>query len=78
MKYVDESKVNLTEMTELDKEEYFVDLTSRKKMYMPKFLYEDPVIGQMYKTQGYQLGELNFYIKDLLKQCFIETATWGN
>ena len=74
---VDEEKIELTKMTEMDKQKYFVDLTSREKMYMPKFLYTDPVMANIYKSQGIELSKLNFYIIDLLNQCFIETATWG-
>ena len=58
-----------------DKEKYFVDFGKRK--YVPQFLQEDPVLSQIYRTQGYEIGKFNYYIDDLIKQCFITTATWG-
>lgn len=52
---------------------YFVDLTK----YVPPFIYNNSVIKAIYDAQGAELGSLYYCIDDLLKQCFIDTATWG-
>ncbi|WP_455822994.1 YmfQ family protein [Clostridium butyricum] len=52
---------------------YPVDLSK----YVPQDIYNSNVFNKIYKSQEYQLGVLYWQIDDLLKQCFIDTATWG-
>lgn len=52
---------------------YPVDLSK----YVPQDIYNGNVFNKIYKSQEYQLGVLYWQIDDLLKQCFIDTATWG-
>ena len=52
---------------------YFVDLTK----YVPPFIWQIPEMKAIYDAQGAELGSLYYYIDDLLKQCFIDTATWS-
>lgn len=60
--------------TKEDLEKYFVDLTK----YVPPFIWQNNEIMQaIYKSQGEELGSLLYYIDDLTKQFFIDTATWG-
>lgn len=54
-------------------EEYFVDLAR----YAPPFLAELREMAEIYRTQGYEVGQLEHDLRDLLDQCFISTATWG-
>lgn len=54
-------------------EKYFLDLTK----YVPHFVCQIHEMKALYDVQGKELGDLNYYISDLLKQCFIDTATWG-
>lgn len=56
-----------------DLEKYFLDLTK----YVPPFVCQINEIKATYDVQGRELGSLNYSISDLLKQCFIDTATWG-
>lgn len=56
-----------------DLENYSVDLSK----YVPDFIYNASVFNKIYKSQEYQLGVMYWQIDDLLKQCFIDTATWG-
>lgn len=56
-----------------DIKKYFVDLTK----YVPPFIYNMSVMKAIYNAQGAELGSLNYYIQDLINQCFIDTATWG-
>ena len=58
-----------------DREKYFVNFNDKK--YVPPFLQTDPVLSQLYKTQGYEIGKINYYIQDIINQAFITTATWG-
>lgn len=61
-------------ITPEDLGKYFVDLTK----YVPPFIYENNEIMQaIYKSQGEELGSLLYYLDDLTKQFFIDTATWG-
>lgn len=53
--------------------DYLVNLSK----YVPKFIYNGRIFNKTYKTQEYELGLLYFQIDDILKQCFIDTATWG-
>ncbi|NFI95249.1 DUF2313 domain-containing protein [Clostridium botulinum] len=59
--------------TKEDLEKYFVDL----RKYTPKFIHEQPIMKTIYSVQGTELGGLNYYIQDLINQCFLDTATWG-
>lgn len=52
---------------------YPVDLSK----YVPQDIYNGNVFNKIYKSQEYQLGVLYWQIDDLLKQFFIDTATWG-
>lgn len=52
---------------------YLVDLSK----YVPQDIYNGNVFNKIYKSQEYQLGVLYWQIDDLLKQFFIDTATWG-
>lgn len=56
-----------------DKEKYYIDLTK----YIPKEISDCIPTQQVLQSQGYQLGTINYYIQDLLNQCFVETADWG-
>lgn len=52
---------------------YPVDLSK----YVPQDIYNGNVFNKIYKSQEYQLGVLYWQMDDLLKQFFIDTATWG-
>lgn len=54
-------------------ENYFVDLAG----YAPPFLAEVLELAEIYRTEGPEIGLLQHELRDLLDQCFIETATWG-
>lgn len=54
-------------------EEYFVDLAR----YAPPFLSEICEMEEIYRTQGYEIGQLQHDLEDLIDQCYIVTATWG-
>ena len=54
-------------------EEYFVDLAK----YAPPFLAELREMAEIYRTQGYEVGQLQHDLEDLIDQCYIVTATWG-
>lgn len=54
-------------------ENYFVDLAG----YAPPFLAEVLELAEIYRTEGSEIGLLQHELRDLLDQCFIETATWG-
>jgi Uncharacterized protein conserved in bacteria (DUF2313). len=56
-----------------DIKKYFIDLSK----YVPPFIYNMGIMKTIYNSQGAELGSLYYYIHDLLKQCFIDTATWG-
>ena len=62
---------NTQESDEIKK--YFVDL----KKYVPDYISEFIPSQQILDAQGYQIGAINYYINDLVNQCFIDTATWG-
>ena len=32
---------------------------------------------EIYRTQGYEVGQLQHNLEDLIDQCYIVTATWG-
>jgi hypothetical protein len=52
---------------------YKVDLTK----YVPTFISEISEMKAIYDVQGTELGSLLYYLDDILKQFFIDTATWG-
>ena len=54
-------------------EEYFVDLAQ----YAPPFLAEIRELAEIYRTQGYEVGQLQHELEELIDQCYIVTATWG-
>lgn len=54
-------------------DDYFVDLTR----YVPPFLAQIQELAEIYRTEGYEAGRLQYDLTDLLDQCFIVTATWG-
>lgn len=56
-----------------NQEEYFVDLSR----YAPPFLAEIRELAEIYRTEGYEVGRMQYDLRDLLDQCFIGTATWG-
>lgn len=47
------------------------------KEYAPEKLAEQKVYKQIYESQDKQFDKLDENVEDLLKQFFIETATWG-
>ncbi|MBU5486459.1 YmfQ family protein [Clostridium sp. MSJ-11] len=58
--------------------------TEEINLYRPDLLaYLPPILREIREfividdVVGYELGLLNWNIQDLLKQCFIDTATWG-
>ena len=52
---------------------YFVDLAK----YAPPFLAKLREMAEIYRTQGYEVGQLQHDLEDLIDQCYIVTATWG-
>ena len=58
-------------MPDLDK--FRVDLSK----YVPEFLYNEKTLNKIYKSQEEQLAVVLWQSDDLLKQCFIDTATWS-
>ncbi|RGY97278.1 YmfQ family protein [Clostridium sp. AM58-1XD] len=59
--------------TAVDPEKYFVDLSK----YAPPFLAEIRELAEIYRTEGYEIGLLEYELDDLIDQFFIATATWG-
>lgn len=53
--------------------EYFVDLAK----YAPPFLAELWEMVEIYWIQGYEVGQLQHELEELIDQCYIVTATWG-
>lgn len=60
-------------ISDYELEKYKVDLTK----YAPDFIRNIETFKAIYDTQGVELGSLNYYLEDLINQCFIDTATWG-
>ena len=58
-------------MPDLDK--FRVDLSK----YVPEFLYNEKTLNKIYKSQEEQLAVVLWQSDDLLKQGFIDTATWS-
>lgn len=56
-----------------DLKKYFVDLS----YYVPYFISNIPEVKAIYNAQGVELGSLLYYIDDVKKQFYIDTATWG-
>ena len=56
-----------------ESENYFVDLAG----YAPHFLAEVRELAEIYRAEGPEIGLLQHELRDMLDQCFIETATWG-
>ena len=56
-----------------DPQDYFVDLAR----YAPPFLAEIRELAEIYRTEGYEIGRLEYELNDLADQFFISTATWG-
>lgn len=53
--------------------EHFVDLAQ----YAPPFLQRVRELAEIWRTEGYEVGLLQYYINDLFNQAFVSTATWG-
>lgn len=54
-------------------EEYFVDLARLVPPYLAVYME----LAEIYRTQGYAAGGIRYNLKDLVDQCFVQTATWG-
>lgn len=46
------------------------------KNYLPSFIFNEEFKG-LIKAQQLEIDTYNFKIEDLIKQCFVNTATWG-
>ena len=62
-----------TSADEGSRQEYYVDLTK----LVPEFVMEKVEMKKLYIAQGYEIGYFQHVLEDIIKQCFIETATWG-
>lgn len=47
------------------------------KNYVPFFISKIKEIDCIYKAQEKELNKLSLSIEELIKQCFVNTATWG-
>ncbi|RXI57231.1 XkdT-like protein [Clostridium tetani] len=47
------------------------------KNYVPFFISKIKELDFIYKAQEKELDNINLDINDLVKQCFVSTATWG-
>lgn len=65
--YVNEQK------DEEERKKCFIDLLR----YLPKYWHSIIEMIELQTALGKEIGELNCYLVDLFKQCFVETATWG-
>lgn len=54
-------------------EKFFADLSR----YVPSFLSELLELKELYQAEGYEVGYLQYNLRNLFDQCFIVTATWG-
>lgn len=45
--------------------------------YLPPYWHEIQEMKELQKTAGEEIGNSKYWVDDLLKQCFIQTATWG-
>lgn len=53
--------------------DYYTDLMQ----YVPPFVAEKTEMNKLYISQGYEAGLARHNLEDLLKQCFVLSATWG-
>lgn len=61
-------------ITEDDIQNNFINL----KKHVSSYIYNDPSTIPVQNIQGRELGTINYYIKNLIDNCFIETADdWG-
>ena len=60
-------------VSETDLENHYIDIAQ----YAPPFFRDIREMAQIYRTEGYELGLLQYYLDDLVKQAFVSTATWG-
>lgn len=65
--------MSIASITEENIQNNMVDLTK----YIPDYIYNCPHTQQVFLAQERQLAILNYYISDMIENCFIETATWG-
>ena len=54
-------------------DEYFIDLAC----YAPPFLAEIRELAELYRTEGYTIGQLQHDLEEMRDQCFVPTATWS-
>ncbi|WP_129600490.1 YmfQ family protein [Anaerophilus nitritogenes] len=45
--------------------------------YLPRYYQESKTMKELQNSIGKEFGVFNYYIKDVEKQFFIDTATWG-
>lgn len=54
-------------------DDYYVDLIP----LLPEFITEKREMHELLVAQGYQVGQLEHDLLEVIDQCFIVTATWG-
>jgi len=47
------------------------------KDYVPKFISQSKTMSATYNSEQLEINNTNSSIKDIVNQCFIDTATWG-
>lgn len=52
---------------------HFVDLAR----YAPPYFRRVRELAALWKAEGYEIGLLQYHLRDLAEQAFIPTATWG-
>ena len=68
------SKYGYNPASDITPDDYFVDIAR----YVPPHLQKLKELQEIYRTEGYEIGSLSlYYLKDLLSQAFVSTATWG-
>ncbi|MTI56166.1 YmfQ family protein [Geosporobacter ferrireducens] len=45
--------------------------------YLPPYWHEIREMKEIQKTTGEEIGNSKYIVDNLLKQCFVQTATWG-
>jgi len=72
---LDNSKISGDKEPSIDEIEkyYFVYLLP----YLPPFLREVKQTIKLFRSQGIELGYNQYFMSDIYKQMFIDTATWG-
>lgn len=60
-------------ITESQIQEYSIDLTK----YVPEYIYNCPQTKEVLYSQSYIMGMLNYYITNIIANCYIQTATWA-